>query len=229
MGAHRVLRVEELPHFPSPSPDGALYLRCWLLHSDYLSLGSTNTRPARNTRGTATSFFPTKKSLINLTIDSSRTYSGTHHFHFPACASLQYVWRQSNLSYNYYHYCSILLNTTEPHELSQSYSALFTTIRSYSSCTTPQSTCLLSDLRNSLLAPARLLAALCLQCPGKAKQMENSSGGRATNLSRQLDFWRSSASVSASYNNMTLGFDRFYGAATSRPWLIRQWARFAWV
>jgi hypothetical protein len=54
-------------------------LRPGLLHSDYLSLGSTNTRPARNTRGTATSFFPTTKSLINLTIVSSRTYSGTHH------------------------------------------------------------------------------------------------------------------------------------------------------
>jgi hypothetical protein len=125
--------------------------------------------------------------LIILTIDSSRTYLGTHHLHFPVCASLQYVSRQSTLSYNYYHYCSILVNTTKPHELSQSYSALFTTIRSYSCYTTPQSTCLLSDLRNSLLAPARLLAALCLHCPSKAKHVDNSSGGRTTNFSRRLD------------------------------------------
>ncbi|KAJ0130381.1 Uncharacterized protein HZ326_26516 [Fusarium oxysporum f. sp. albedinis] len=136
-------------------------------------------------------------------------FRGTHHFQFPACAFLQYIWRQSNISYNYYHYCSILLNTTKLHELSQSYSAIFTTIRSYLSYTTPQSTCLLSDLRNSLLAPARLLAALCLHCPGKAKQMDNYSGGRMTNFSRRLDLWKSSASVSASYNNITLGFDQF--------------------
>ncbi|KNB17789.1 hypothetical protein FOXG_15994 [Fusarium oxysporum f. sp. lycopersici 4287] len=109
-----------------------------------------------------------KKSLIILTIDSSRTCLGTRHLHFPACASLH-----------------------------------------YSSYTTPQSTCLLSDLRNSLLAPARLLAALCLHCPSKAKQMDNPSGGRMTDFFRRLDLWKSSALVSASYNNMTLGFDQF--------------------
>jgi hypothetical protein len=79
------------------------------------------------------------------------------------------------------------LNTTKYHKLSQSYSALFTTIRSYSSYTIPQSICLLSDLRNSLLAPAHLLAALCLHCPSKAKQMDTSSQG--SNPYHEIHIW----------------------------------------
>ncbi|KAH7248165.1 hypothetical protein B0J15DRAFT_562233 [Fusarium solani] len=67
---------------------------------------------------------------------------------------------------------------------------------------------MLSDLRNSLLVPARLLVCLCLLCPNEAKQTDNSSDGRTTSFSRRLNLWESSASASASYN-MTLGFDRF--------------------
>ncbi|KAF4472505.1 hypothetical protein FALBO_586 [Fusarium albosuccineum] len=59
----------------------------------------------------------------------------------------------------------------------------------------PQSSCLLSDLRNFLPAPARLPAVLCLLCPSEAKRLDNINDGR------QL----ATPTYYASYSNMAPG------------------------